>query len=70
MKKEQIQELFEQFESACYIYKSIECRSARELQNLLGYTKWDNFLNKLKRQKKRVKMPVVLFPIILPVSGK
>lgn len=39
MKKEQIEELFTQFESACSIYNGIECWSARELQNVLGYSK-------------------------------
>lgn len=52
MKKEQIQALFRQFESACYDYKGIECWSARELQNILGYTKWDNFLNVVEKAKK------------------
>jgi DNA-damage-inducible protein D len=52
MKKEQIHQLFEKFESACCIYKGIECWSARELQNFLGYTKWDNFLNVIEKAKK------------------
>jgi DNA-damage-inducible protein D len=52
MKKEQIQHLFEQFENACYIYKGVECWSARELQSILGYTKWDNFLNVIDKAKK------------------
>ena len=52
MKKEQIEELFTQFENACYIYKGIECWSARELQNILGYSKWDNFKNTLEKAKK------------------
>lgn len=43
MKKEQIQELFKQFERICYNYNGIECWSARELQKLLGYSKWENF---------------------------
>ena len=43
MKKEQIRELFRQFENICYLYNGIECWSARELQQLLGYSKWDNF---------------------------
>jgi len=43
MKKEQIQELFKRFESICYSYNGIECWSARELQKLLGYSKWENF---------------------------
>ena len=43
MKKEQIAALFFQFEQACYEYKGIECWSARDLQIILGYTKWSNF---------------------------
>lgn len=52
MKKEQIQQLFEQFENACYDYNGIECWSARELQSILGYSKWDNFLNVIDKAKK------------------
>ena len=52
MKKEQIQQLFKQFENACYDYKGIECWSSRELQNILGYSKWDNFLNVIEKAKK------------------
>ncbi len=51
MKAEQIQQLFEQFESACYQYNGIECWSARELQNILGYTKWDNFLKVIDKAR-------------------
>ncbi len=43
MKKELILELFKKFEQACYIHNNVECWSARELQDILGYTKWDNF---------------------------
>jgi len=52
MKKEQIQQLFEQFENACYEFKGVECWSARELQEILGYTKWDNFKNTIEKAKK------------------
>jgi DNA-damage-inducible protein D len=52
MKREQIQQLFEQFENVCYDYKGIECWSARELQRILGYTKWDNFLNVIEKARK------------------
>jgi len=45
MKKEIIKELFKRLEDACYIYKGVECWSARELQEILGYSKWSNFLN-------------------------
>ena len=52
MKKEQIQHLFTQFESACYDFKGIECWSARELQNILGYSQWKNFKNIIEKAKK------------------
>ena len=51
MKKEQIQQLFEQFENACYDYKGIECWSARELQGIFNYTDWRNFLNAVDKAK-------------------
>ena len=52
MKKELIADLFEKFEQASYLYKDIECWSARELQQILGYTKWDNFLNVIDKARK------------------
>lgn len=52
MKQEFITQLFEQFEKACYIYKNLECWSARELQEILGYSKWDNFLKVIEKAKK------------------
>ncbi|GAB4023303.1 MAG: DNA damage-inducible protein D [Bdellovibrio sp.] len=52
MKKELIDQLFKQFEDACYIYEGVECWSARELQEILGYSKWDNFLNVIEKAKK------------------
>ena len=51
MKKEQIKGLFQQFESICYLYNGIECWSARELQKLLGYTKWENFEKVIDKAK-------------------
>ncbi len=44
MKKQQIQQLFEQFENACYVYNEIECWSARDLQIIFNYSEWRNFL--------------------------
>ncbi len=44
MKKELIVELFRKFEEACYLFNDLECWSARELQEILGYTEWRNFL--------------------------
>jgi DNA-damage-inducible protein D len=51
MKKELIAELFLQFEQACYIYKGIECWSARELQAILDYSEWRNFLKVIDKAK-------------------
>ena len=51
MKKEQIQELLLRFENACYDYNGIECWSARELQEVFGYSQWRNFLNAIEKAK-------------------
>jgi DNA-damage-inducible protein D len=56
MKQELIAELFQRFEEACYLYAENECWSARDLQEILGYAKWDNFKTLLKRRKPLVKM--------------
>ena len=52
IKKKVILQLFGQFEQACYNYNGVECWSARELQEILGYTKWVNFLNVIDKAKK------------------
>ena len=51
MKKEFIEELFLKFENASYIYQNIECWSARDLQEILNYSKWDNFLKVIEKAK-------------------
>lgn len=51
MKKDLIIELFEKFEAACYLIEETECWSARELQTILGYTEWRNFLNAVEKAK-------------------
>ncbi len=51
MKKEDILELFEQFEQAACEVNNVECWSARELQKLLGYSKWENFTNVIAKAK-------------------
>lgn len=52
MKKELIEELFLKFEKASHLYNGIECWSARDLQEILNYTKWDNFLKVIEKAKK------------------
>lgn len=51
MKSEEIKKLFEQFESAASDLEGIECWSARELQILLGYSKWENFEKVIQKAK-------------------
>jgi DNA-damage-inducible protein D len=51
MKIELIQELFEKFEQACYLLNDVECWSARELQEILGYSKWENFVKVIEKAK-------------------
>lgn len=43
MKSEEIKALFVRFEQASAEVEGVECWSARELQKLLGYAKWENF---------------------------
>lgn len=51
MKREEIVDLFRQFEEVASDIKGVECWSARELQKLLGYTKWENFDKVIKKAK-------------------
>jgi DNA-damage-inducible protein D len=55
MKKELIEALFAQFEQARYEHKEIECWSARELQEILGYAQWKNFLKVIEKVKNACK---------------
>lgn len=51
MKSSEIKALFEQFEIASFEYEGIECWSARDLQFLLGYAKWENFFKVIEKAK-------------------
>lgn len=51
MKTEEIKDLFSQFEFAVSTIDNVECWSARELQVLLGYTKWENFEKVIAKAK-------------------
>lgn len=54
MKAEHIKVLFAQFEATTSEYEGIECWSARELQTLLGYLKWENFEKVIVRAKEEI----------------
>ena len=51
MKAEEIKDLFEKFESIACDYEGVECWSARELCELLGYAKWERFEGVIDRAK-------------------
>jgi len=51
MKKEDIQELFQNFEDAVCTIDDTECWSARDMQKLLGYSLWQNFTNVINKAK-------------------
>ena len=43
--------MLQQFEAACKVIKDVECWSARELQAILGYSRWENFINAIEKAK-------------------
>lgn len=51
MKTEEIQQLFSLFEDAASELDGVECWQARELQKLLGYSKWENFEKVIQKAK-------------------
>lgn len=51
MKGNEILALFRQFEETASEYEGVECWSARELQTLLGYSKWENFIKVIDKAK-------------------
>src|SRR3990167_3036415 len=51
MKKEVIVQLTKNFEEAAHIHESIEYWMARDIQELLEYDKWENFLNVIEKAK-------------------
>lgn len=56
MKSDEIRNLFSQFEAAASELEGVECWSARELQNLLGYSKWENFEKVIQKAKDACKI--------------
>jgi DNA-damage-inducible protein D len=51
MKSSEIKELFSRFENATSELDGIECWSARDLQLLFGYSKWENFVKVIEKAK-------------------
>ena len=55
MKSEEIKQLVANFEFAMQVVDNVECWSARELQLLLGYSKWENFEKVIYKAKEACK---------------
>lgn len=51
MKANEIQELFNSFESIAIEYEGVECWSARELAPVMGYVQWRNFQSIIEKAK-------------------
>lgn len=52
MNREQIRALFARFEEVRYLHVGVECWSARELQDIPGYARWENFREAIERARK------------------
>ncbi len=51
MKTEMVVKLHSQFEAYAQVDEGVEFWRARNLQELLGYAKWDNFVNVIEKAK-------------------
>ncbi|MGM9795912.1 MAG: DNA damage-inducible protein D [Candidatus Aphodosoma sp.] len=51
MKQEEIRQLFQQFEQVACVFGEVECWSARELCELIGYKLWQNFTKVIEKAK-------------------
>ncbi len=55
MESTEIKNLFEQFEEASFLYEGIDCWSARDIYEILGYTQWRNFTHVIDKAKEACK---------------
>ncbi len=57
MKQEEIRQLFQELEQVACVSGEVECWSARELCELMGYTQWRNFVNVIGKAKEDCNNP-------------
>lgn len=70
MKSEEIKTLFEKFEAIACEYQGVECWSARDLSELLGYNKWDKFQNVICKAQEACKNAGGIIEDHFPRVGK
>ena len=59
MKSSEIKNLFEQLKNALFENERVECWSAYEIYEFLGYTQWRNFTSVIDKAKESCKNTVV-----------
>ena len=57
MKQEEKRQLFQELEQVACVSGEVECWSARELCELMGYTQWRNFVNVIGKAKEACNNP-------------
>jgi DNA-damage-inducible protein D len=70
MKSEEIKQLLADFESNMLVIDNAECWSARDLQNFLGYNKWENFEKVINKAKEACRNADDNMRITFLTSGK
>ncbi|MDO4462355.1 MAG: DNA damage-inducible protein D [Bacteroidia bacterium] len=70
MKSEEIQSLLDRFEAIACEYEGVECWSARELSEVLGYTKWERFEGVIERAKEACNNAGINVDDHFPGAGK
>jgi DNA-damage-inducible protein D len=70
MKSDEIRNLFSKFESVASDLEGVECWSARDLQKLLGYSKWERFENVIQKAKDACKNAGEEIEYHFPAVGK
>jgi len=70
MRSEIVQHLHKNFEDYVHVKGGVEFWFARDLQTLLNYTQWRNFLNVIEKAKESCEIQITRFQTILLTAAK